>query len=357
MNYDSGTPPKSRNSRFIPFFLILVVAVAIGFAIRHFRGIPQETIGGTWEVYFSNVYTGELDENTPHTLDKRLVAKLDSALERVDTALYHLDSTPVTDALIGAYKRGVKVRVFTENKYADEEEIKRLQKAGISVRDDDNNDGLMHHKFIVIDERYVWTGSYNITYNGAYKNSNNVVWIDSVPLAKNFTQEFRALYFSEQYGKSSNPFIPYRQVTLTDGTQVSTYFAPKSDTIPPLLDEIKSAKTSIYFMAFSFTHNKLGEAIRKRHKAGVTVGGVFDENGINEYSEYESMEKIGISVKVDTSPGAMHHKVIIIDEETVITGSYNFSKNAEKRNSENLLIIKGNKDIGKLYLDEFNRLK
>ena len=69
------------------------------------------------------------------------------------------------------------------------------------------------------------------------------------------------------------------------------------------------------------------------------------------------MKEAGIPVIIDTSSGTMHHKVIIIDDETVITGSYNFSKNAETRNSENLLIIKGNKEIARAYLDEFNRLK
>ena len=63
-----------------------------------------------------------------------------------------------------------------------------------------------------------------------------------------------------------------------------------------------------------------------------------------------------MSVIQDKNRGAMHHKVIVIDEETVITGSYNFSKNAEERNSENLLIIKGNPDIAQAYLSEFDRI-
>ena len=63
-----------------------------------------------------------------------------------------------------------------------------------------------------------------------------------------------------------------------------------------------------------------------------------------------------MSVIQDRNTGTMHHKVIVIDEETVITGSYNFSKNAEERNSENLLIIKGNPDIAQAYLAEFNRV-
>lgn len=359
MNNASAAPPKSRNSRFIPFFLILAVAVAIGFAIRHFKGKPYGTEERAWEVYFSEV--GAV--NSPFSLEKRLVAKLDSAKERVDAALYDLDSEAIADALIDAHKREVKVRVFTEydnikNKNENKEsEIIRLQKADVPVLDDGDNQGYMHHKFIVIDERYVWTGSYNPTYNGAYKNNNNVIWIDSEPLAYNFTQEFQEMFIAAKLDRSSDPHIPFPHITLNDGTQISTYFAPENDTISPLLKEITSAKKSIYFMAFSFTHDKLGKAMRDRFQLGITMGGLFDESGLNAYSEYEPMQKAGMSVRVDRSSGAMHHKVIIIDEETVITGSYNFSKNAETRNSENLLIIKENKDIAQAYLAEFNRLK
>lgn len=359
MNNASTAPPKSRNSRFIPFFLILAVAVAIGFAIRYFKDTPQETIGGTWEVYFSKVHAGELDKNTPHTLDKWLVAKLSLAKERIDAALYDLDSEPIADALINAHNRGVRVRVFTENDNADGEEIERMQDEGVPVRDDGDNAGYMHHKFIVIDERYVWTGSYNPTYNGAYKNNNNVIWIDSEPLAYNFTQEFREMFVSAQLDKSSDPHIPFPHITLNDGTQISTYFAPENDTISPLLKEIKSAKKSIYFMVFSFTHDKLGKAMRDQYKKGIPVEGVFDrsQNQKDKYSEYEPMKKEGLLVRMDNNSGKIHHKVIVIDEETVITGSYNFSKRAEEQNSENLLIIKGNEDIAQAYLNEFNRLK
>jgi phosphatidylserine/phosphatidylglycerophosphate/cardiolipin synthase-like enzyme len=68
------------------------------------------------------------------------------------------------------------------------------------------------------------------------------------------------------------------------------------------------------------------------------------------------MKDAGLRVVLDENRGAMHHKVIVIDGETVVTGSYNFSKNAETRNNENLLIIKGNREIAEAYLAEFERI-
>ncbi|MCG9128312.1 DUF1669 domain-containing protein [Candidatus Poribacteria bacterium] len=356
-NYIESVPTKSLKSRFVPFCLLIIIAVGIGFGIRHYRNIPnQSTESGTWQVYFSDVVNG----NSSISLENRLIEKLGIASNRIDAALYDLDSRPITDAIIEAHERNVKVRIFAENDNVDEEEFQRLKESGISVLDDSDNDGLMHHKFFVIDGRYVWTGSYNPTYRGANTNNNNVVWIDSPALATNFTQEFRELYVLAEFGRTSDKNIPFQNIKLNDGTKITTYFAPENDTISPLLKEIKAAEESIHFMAFSFTHDKLGKEMREQYKTGIQVNGIFDANqkkSNKSYSEYDSMKKAGLSVRLDNEPGTMHHKVIIIDEETVITGSYNFSKNAETRNSENLLIIKNNNKIAEAYLDEFKRIK
>ena len=352
MQGTSTTDYKNRNARFIPFFLVIALAVGIGFAIKHFLSIDTKPGEYELEVYFSDAYTGQ---NSGY-LEKLLLNKLRLADVSIDAAVQQLNSSPIAAELIKAHNRGVRVRVFTENRYVEEEEIGQLQSAGISVKDDAREGGLMHHKFIVIDERFVWTGSYNITYNGAYKNDNNVIWIDSVPLANNFTNEFRSLYLSGQFNQSNTSYVPYPTIKLNDGTEITTLFSPKSETIPPLIDEIRSAKKSISFMAFSYTHDELGEAMMDMYESGITVRGVFDEKQISRHSKYAKMAEIGMQVKIDESPGTMHHKVIIIDEQTVITGSYNFSRNAETNNSENLLIIRNNSEIGKIYMEEFKRL-
>ena len=355
MHNDPGVPetdtaPKKRTSKFLPLLFILFCAVVLGVGIRHHKSSSPPV--AAWDVYFSEVDAGD----SHPSLEKRLVSRLSTAASRVDAALYHLSSTPIADAFIKAHRRGVQVRVVTETDNIDENAIAQLQEVGIPVADDGDPDSYMHHKFIVIDEQYVWTGSYNTTYNGAHRNKNNVIFIDSVPLAYNFTQEFRELFRQMRTEKSSGASVVHPKVTLSDGTEIFTYFSPDNDILSSLLKEIGSAKKSIHFMAFSFTQDALGSAMQDRFESGIDVRGVFEERQISRYSEYEPMKEAGMSVIQDRNRGTMHHKVIVIDAETVITGSYNFSKNAEEHNSENLLIIKGNPDIAQAYLAEFDRV-
>ena len=311
------TPKNSKPNLFVPFLLILLCAVAIGFGIRYYRSTPDTATETPWEVYFSEI--GSIGSSD--SLEKRLVARLTNAAARIDAALYDLDSAPVADALIAAHHRGLHVQIFTETDNI-EEQIHRLREVGISVVDDQDSDSYMHHKFVVIDERYVWTGSYNTTYNGAYKNDNNVILIDSAALAYTFTREFRELFSSVQVRKPSGKVAAHPKVKLSDGTQIFAYFSPKNDTISPLLKEIQSAEKSIHFMAFSFTHDALGAAMRNRFEAGINVQGIFEKRQVNErYSEHGTMKKAGIPVILDEKGGAMHHKVIVIDGET---GGYGF---------------------------------
>jgi DNA uptake protein ComE-like DNA-binding protein len=144
---------------------------------------------------------------------------------------------------------------------------------------------------------------------------------------------------------------------MPDGTAVQTLFAPHHNVMRQLVDLIRSAEKSIYFMAFSFTHDGIGQAMQERYDAGVDVRGVFETRGANtSYAEFNKMQKQGIAVRMDINKWAMYHKVIMIDARTVTTGSFNFSENAAHSNNENVLIIRDNPAIAARFIEEFQRL-
>lgn len=227
-----------------------------------------------------------------------------------------------------------------------------LEKAGIEVMDDGRT-ALMHNKFIIFDGKTVWTGSTNITSNGVFRNNNNVIVIDSTQLADIYQREFDEMW-AGQFGPRSPSTVDQQSLTI-GRTPVQVLFASEDKVISQILPLVENAQSSITFMAFSFTHTALGDAMLARAKDGVTVSGIFETRGSEtEFSELPIMFCSGLPVRQDGNPGTFHHKVIIIDESILITGSLNFSDNADSSNDENVLII-NSRSIAKKYVDEFNR--
>ncbi len=311
-----------------------------------------------YDVYFSQVNNNvAAAKANSQSLDRVLVQKLATAQSHIDAALHEIDSERISQALIAAHQRGVRVRIVTEDDYMDEASIEALRAAGIPIVSDKGNSGLMHNKFLVIDRRFIWTGSFNTTDNGAYKNNNNAIWIESTELAENFTHAFLDMFERKQFGGGDQSPVPHPVTTMPDGTVIRTAFAPDYDVARFIVNELRQAEQSIYFMAFSFTHDGIGKIMKTRFQDGLDVRGVFETRGADsDYAEYTSMQALGMAVIKDNNKWAMHHKVIVIDGQTVITGSFNFSKNASRTNDENVLIIQGNTDIARLYTEEWQRV-
>src|SRR5690606_16745571 len=122
-----------------------------------------EHSGDWYEIYFTNPTCPSEFERTGG-IDEIVANDLLTAQRTVDIAAFDLDALPIVDALIELRKQGVTVRVVTDDENEDLSSIRRLRANGISVVTDKRS-ALMHNKFIVIDGRYVWTGSMNYTTN------------------------------------------------------------------------------------------------------------------------------------------------------------------------------------------------
>lgn len=122
---------------------------------------------------------------------------------------------------------------------------------------------------------------------------------------------------------------------------LAVYFSPEGGATDAIVQELDRAKTSILVQAYSFTSALIAKAFVAAHERGVKVEILLDK--INLTSQFTSgpfVPKAGIPVKIDSTHDIAHNKILIIDGKTVITGSFNFTKNAEDKNAENLLIIR-----------------
>lgn len=334
------TQPHSK--RFVFIFSLVISLMLLGGCLTELPPVPttgtQEVPSGWYTVYFTDpvspaagTYRGGPDE--------ALAVAIEAARLSVDVAIYDLNLWSLRDALIDAHRRGLQVRVVTESDNLDEPELQELREAGIPLLGD-RREGFMHHKFVVIDRLYVWTGSMNFTTQGAYLNDNNLLRVRSSRLAEDYTVEFEEMFVDDLFGPSSRTNTPYPSLTIED-TPLEVYFSPDDGTRSHLLRLINAAESSIYFMVYSFTSDEIAEALLERAGAGVKVMGVFEETQYrsNIGTEYDRLREAGLEARLDGNRRNMHHKVMIIDENILVTGSYNFSANAEDSNDENTLII------------------
>lgn len=278
-------------------------------------------------------------ESRPGRLEKDLTASIDSARQSVDVAMFNLTLPSVRDSLVAAFNRGLAVRVVMESASLDGKVPQELRKAGIKALGD-RREGLMHNKYLVIDGAEVWSGSLNLTASGLYEDNNNFVHITSTRLAQNYTHEFEEMFLRDQFGPDSVKDTPLPALTL-NGVAVENYFAPEDNAMRALINQVKSAQHSVDILAYAFTYNALADALIERAKAGVTVRVVFEHDQITSGSgsEFSRLKQAGLDIREDGNPGLMHHKVIVVDGQTVAFGSFNFSRNADQVNDENLLIV------------------
>jgi phosphatidylserine/phosphatidylglycerophosphate/cardiolipin synthase-like enzyme len=282
---------------------------------------------------------------------------IDAARASVDLASFDFDIPAITDALLRAAQRGVAVRLVVDSENLDTPEVSeqtgRLQRAGIAVHFD-RREPFMHNKFVVVDGRVAWMGSWNVTDNDTYRNNNQMLRFASRQIAADYTHEFEQM-FGGRFGTGKTSGTPYPRVQL-GVARIEVYFSPEDGVAKYVLARLNAAKHSIHFMAFSFTANAIADAMVAKVKAGLPVRGVFEsQNAGGSGAAFNRLRQGGVDVLEDGNCYILHHKVIIIDERTVITGSYNFTSSAEKDNDENLVIV-DDPALARAYLDEFERV-
>ncbi len=323
--------------------------------------------------------------NKPNTIVDTLVHYVGLATNTLDIAIYDLtnhaaisDDTNyrLIDAINKAYDKGVKIRLVTDDA-VDNVQLDSLN-AGIPVLRGNAN-GIMHHKFLVIDKMsvknsWVVAGSTNWTYNNLMMDFNNLVAIQDQSLAKAYGVEFEEMWgsstmaFNEnnsRFGADKIDNTPHRFVV--GGKEVALYFSPSDKTESYIKEALDSAKTSIDFVQMLITRSNLAESIIDAHESGLRTIGVID------YVDYDTttfnkMVDAGVDVVdfVNANDSGWpdnptcHHKYVVIDAQgenpLTITGTHNWSYSAESKNDENTLFIY-DADIAALYVDELKLIR
>ena len=322
---------------------------------------PANAQEGDIQLFFLSPLLQKQPENRCTTnACKMLVYNINHAKESIDFAIYGIrEQDDVFNALVQAYKRGIKLRWVTDitekgdNIYSDTEKLMKVipnYKTDMTSQKNEErgtsnymfpNKAIMHDKFFIFDKKIVFTGSTNIsnTCLTGY-NSNIAVIINNEKIANVFEQEFEQMFAGKFHNEKSS--VVNNEHIKIGNLDISVYFSPANKAgTTQVIPILKTAKKSIYIPAFYLTRRDMVDELINAHKRGVDVKILMDETCAGgKYSNIDYIKNNGIELKIEHWSGKMHMKSMIIDDSTLIIGSMNFTKQGENVNDENCLIIK-----------------
>jgi phosphatidylserine/phosphatidylglycerophosphate/cardiolipin synthase-like enzyme len=140
----------------------------------------------------------------------------------------------------------------------------------------------------------------------------------------------------------------------TTPPSITCHFSPKGGCTDMVVRELQNARREVLVLAYSFTSKAISQALVAAKMRGLNVEIILDHsNEKEEHTDLHFLMEQGLVPMIDATHAIAHNKVMIIDGRTIVTGSFNFTRQAEIENAENLLILKGHPDLVGAYRKDF----
>jgi phosphatidylserine/phosphatidylglycerophosphate/cardiolipin synthase-like enzyme len=343
---------------------------------------------GNIELYMGPSQLGGKDD-----LLSTIVKFIDDAKKRLFIAVQELDSKPIAEAIIRAKQRKVLVKLVLEADYllaktalpdpfisdGPHEPNRILHDAVLRAKikvNSDYNPKIFHQKYIIRDSKSVLTGSTNFTDTGTSQNLNHIVIIHNQAIAKIYNKEFTEIQ-QGHFGKLNEGHDPKPKEVKVSKVRVKVLFAPDHNPEMEIMKQIAKAKKRVDFAIFTFSKSSgIDDQLVLAKKAGIKVrGAMFKSQANQNWSAKKVLKDAGLKQLYlvpkpglpSPKPRKLHHKLMVIDEQLIIAGSFNYTGPANTTNDENIIII-GNlistnqdsiqkqKKLAKYALDEIDRI-
>ncbi|BDA79274.1 hypothetical protein LPTSP3_g22040 [Leptospira kobayashii] len=302
------------------------------------------------ETFFYFAFPGrDTPEDSKFKVRRKVVSFIDKAKFRIDGFIYSLDDLDSLIALKKAKSRGVKISLLGDK----DESYEEAEKFGIHVTPWKGS-GIHHTKILFADDEKVFLGTGNFSGHGLIRD-NNVYWEWALPASEiiKFREHLEEIDLSGVFlfSKGMILFSPEAGKQIQD----------------KILDSILNAKTSIRYMIYTHYDPVISYALFAASKRGVLVEAVYNfpinDGGkiLGDLLSYPSKIYVDGNEDVEVKEGSfrgglLHHKTMIIDEEKVLVGSYNYTVSARDDNRE-FFIEFNSRNIAKEFLGEWERVK
>lgn len=307
------------------------------------------------------LYMGPKEVGGPDDLKETIIRFIGGAKKSLDIAIQELDSREIAIPIIEAQKRGVRIRIVLEADYLTDrrdadtdpfqlegthEENRRIHDAflrmGIKVNADFNPQ-IFHQKFIIRDKESVLTGSTNFTSTGISKNLNHIIVVHSKKVAKAYQYEFNEIQDGE-FGQLNKGRYKSPPVSKVSKVPIKVLFAPDHGPEMEMMKQMLKSKKRIDFAIFTFSSSSgIDDTLRFASQAGRSVTGLLEGGQANQkWAATHPLHSAGVDlflVKRQGALGKLHHKLMVIDEQLIIAGSFNYTGPANYFNDENIIII------------------
>ncbi len=327
-----------------------------------------------------SLYMGPHTLGAPDDLGAAVVSFIDGAEKRLDVAVQELEARAIAQALIDARVRGVKVRVVLEGDYLiagrrrndpfspggghepNREMLSAMWRARIDVRTD-YNPNIFHQKFIVRDvnggKTALLTGSTNFTPTGIAENLNHLVVIKGKAVAKIYGAEFAEIW-DGTFGTSRLRHDPKPSQPRVSGLRVKPLFAPDHGPEMEIMKQMLKAKHRVDFAIFTFSRSSGIDDTMVALQPRIHVRGIIDSSmGDRDWAGTAPVVQAGGELYLARRRhglNKLHHKLMVIDEQLIIAGSFNYTGPANLLNDENIIILGDLDETRQASIDKQKRL-
>ncbi len=333
-------------------------------------------------------YIGPTELGAADDLESVITDFIAGARTTLSVAVQELDSPVIAQALLDASWRGVRVELFLEQDYLrsplvgnppkppaprpgetpaealhrvqwldDETELAEnrrilaaLLRSDVQVRGD-YNPKIFHQKFVLRDydgraspTSALLSGSANFTLTDTHRNLNHVFVFRNAYVCRQYATEVQQLR-AGSFGRQMHGDVP--KVYDLAGVPVKVLFAPDHTPELEIVKQMLKGSREIVFAIFTFAGSSgIDDAMLALARGGMKVRGVLDRTqAAHDWAAPAWLVHDNIELFVPRRSGVfkdlrkLHHKVMVIDEQVVVAGSFNYTAPANEFNDENIFVV------------------